>query len=313
MPFLTVLLQNKTSMNKAFVRFSSTFKTVHVGKPFTASHRVYYEKDGQIISPWHDVPLYSDEKNKHIVNMIVEIPRWTNSKVEIAVDEKFNPLKHDIKKGKPRFVRNCFPCVGYSWNYGALPQTWEDPTYVHNDTFAKGDNDPIDVLDIGEAIAKQGEVKQVKVLGIMALLDEGETDWKVISIDTRDPLADKLNNIQDVQEHFPGLIDTTRKFFRVYKVPDGKPENAFAFNGECKDKDYAHSVIEETHEAWKRLIQNKVLSTKDTKGIGLANISVKNSPYKEEPQRVTDTIKEEKFEFEQEKDNEHYDSRWYFV
>lgn len=75
--------------------------------------------------------------------MVVEIPRWTNAKVEvwkyghhymqkqysyldfftqIATGEKYNPLKQDIKKGKPRFVRNCFPFKGYIWNYGALPQ-----------------------------------------------------------------------------------------------------------------------------------------------------------------------------------------------
>lgn len=27
----------------------------------------------------------------------------------------------------------------------------------------------------------------------MALLDEGETDWKVLAIDVNDPLASKLN------------------------------------------------------------------------------------------------------------------------
>lgn len=27
----------------------------------------------------------------------------------------------------------------------------------------------------------------------MALLDEGETDWKIIAIDVNDPLAGKLN------------------------------------------------------------------------------------------------------------------------
>lgn len=27
----------------------------------------------------------------------------------------------------------------------------------------------------------------------MALLDEGETDWKLIAIDIKDPMADKLN------------------------------------------------------------------------------------------------------------------------
>ena len=33
-----------------------------------------------------------------------------------------NPIKQDVKKGKLRFVRNCFPHHGYIWNYGAFPQ-----------------------------------------------------------------------------------------------------------------------------------------------------------------------------------------------
>lgn len=33
-----------------------------------------------------------------------------------------NPIKQDIKKGKLRFVRNCFPHKGYLWNYGAFPR-----------------------------------------------------------------------------------------------------------------------------------------------------------------------------------------------
>ena len=42
-------------------------------------------------------------------------------------------------------------------------------------------------------VAKRGEVKQVKILGVMALIDEGETDWKVLAIDVNDPLASKMN------------------------------------------------------------------------------------------------------------------------
>ncbi len=30
--------------------------------------------------------------------------------------------------------------------------------------------------------------------------------------------------------------------FRVYKMPDGKPENTFAFDGEFQDADFAHKV-----------------------------------------------------------------------
>jgi hypothetical protein len=30
----------------------------------------------------HDIPLYADEANK-VFNMVVEIPRWTNAKMEV--------------------------------------------------------------------------------------------------------------------------------------------------------------------------------------------------------------------------------------
>lgn len=76
-------------------------------------------------------------------------------------------------------------------------KTWEDPTCLHSETGARGDNDPIDAIEIGEGVAKRGEVKQVKVLGIMAMLDQGETDWKVVVIDTKDPMAAKLNGNDD--------------------------------------------------------------------------------------------------------------------
>lgn len=128
-------------------------------------------------------------------------------------------------------------------------------------------------------------MKQVKVLGVLAMLDEGETDWKVLAIDTKDPMASKVNgkkkivylllrrylktnvffisDVKDVEEFYPGLIDATRNWFKIYKVPDGKPENSFAFEGECKDSAYASLVIAETHEAWERLVQGKVPSKLD--------------------------------------------------
>ncbi len=88
------------------------------------------------------------------------------------MSEKLNPIKQDIKKEKLRFVCNCFPHHGYIWNYGALPQTWEDPSHTDADTGCKGDNDPLDVCEIGCRVAKRGEVRQVKILGTLALIDE---------------------------------------------------------------------------------------------------------------------------------------------
>ncbi|KAG0207571.1 Inorganic pyrophosphatase [Mortierella sp. GBA30] len=256
----------------------SEFTTRIVGAPNTLEHRVFIERNGAPVSAFHDVPLYADKAN-NIFNMIVEIPRWSNAKLEISKDEAFNPIKQDVKKGKLRFVRNCFPHHGYIWNYGALPQTWEDPTQSHPETKARGDNDPLDVCEIGEQVGYTGQIKQVKVLGVMALLDEGETDWKVIVIDVTDPLANKLNDIEDVERHLPGFIRATNEWFRIYKIPDGKPENQFAFSGEAKNKKYALEVIKETHEAWERLIKGEIPSKGEAYDIQVSNVTVEKSPY----------------------------------
>ncbi|WFD31413.1 inorganic diphosphatase [Malassezia sp. CBS 17886] len=245
-----------------------------VGAPNTLDYRVFFESktSGQPLSPFHDVPLYADEANG-ILNMVVEIPRWSNAKLEVSKDDAFNPIKQDTKKGKLRFVRNSFPHKGYIWNYGAFPQTWEDPNFSHPDTKAAGDNDPLDVIEIGEQVAYTGQIKQVKVLGVMALLDEGETDWKIIVVDVNDPLAQKLNDIEDVERHLPGLIRATNEWFRIYKIPDGKPENQFAFSGEAKNRSYATEIIHECHEAWRRLVSGQA----NDGGIRLENTTVQDS------------------------------------
>ena len=40
---------------------------------------------------------------------------------------------------------------------------------------------------------------QVKPLGVYAMIDDGELDWKIIAINVDDPLADKLNDVEDVE------------------------------------------------------------------------------------------------------------------
>lgn len=107
-------------------------------------------------------------------------------------------------------------------------------------------------------VGQRGDVIPVKILGVIALIDEGETDWKLIAIDVRDPDADKMQNIDDVRRVKPGLLESTHEWFKNYKIPTGKPANQFGFNGEFKDRQFAHRVIEETHNAWRKLIQSAV-------------------------------------------------------
>lgn len=54
------------------------------GAPNTLEHRVYIEKDGIPVSPFHDIPLYANEQQT-VLNMVVEIPRWTNAKMEVSL------------------------------------------------------------------------------------------------------------------------------------------------------------------------------------------------------------------------------------
>jgi inorganic pyrophosphatase len=46
----------------------------------------------------------------------------------ILQDETSTPIKQDIKKGKLRF----YP-YNINWNYGLLPQTWEDPAHKNEE------------------------------------------------------------------------------------------------------------------------------------------------------------------------------------
>lgn len=74
-----------------------------VAAPYTLEHRVYIEKDGVPVSPFHDIPLYANQE-KTILNMIVEIPRWTNAKLEVS-NPSF-PMSSKSRKG------SCLPPSG---------------------------------------------------------------------------------------------------------------------------------------------------------------------------------------------------------
>ena len=63
-------------------------------------------------------------------------------------------------------------------------------------------------------VAKRGDVLEVKVLGLLAMIDDGETDWKVMVIDVNDPQAKDLNNLEDVERLMPGFLAATRDWFR---------------------------------------------------------------------------------------------------
>ena len=117
-----------------------------------------------------------------------------------------------------------------------------------------GDNDPIDAVELGTKQWASGSIVRVKVLGVLGLIDAGETDWKLICISAEDPLAPLLNDLDDVAVHMPGAIDALRNWLRLYKLP---VINDFIFDGEPRGADFAKALIDETHAHWRTLVEEK--------------------------------------------------------
>ena len=103
------------------------------------------------------------------VNFMCEIPKGVTGKLEVQKKVPHNPIMQDTKKGKLRY----YTYGPTFFNYGMLPRTWEDPAKKgFNGTV--GDNDPLDVMEIGSRTYKVGEMRKVKILGDLELIDQGQ-------------------------------------------------------------------------------------------------------------------------------------------
>ncbi|WKA09757.1 hypothetical protein VitviT2T_027377 [Vitis vinifera] len=152
-----------------------------------------------------------------------------------AAPRRLFACRAQTQGGKLRF----YP-YDINWNYGLLAQTWEDPSFANSEVGgAFGDNDPVDVVEIGERRGKTGGILKVKPLAALAMIDEGELEWKIVAISLDDPRASLLNDVDDVEKHFPGTLTAIRDWFRDYKIPDGKPPNKFGLGNKAANKDYA--------------------------------------------------------------------------
>lgn len=220
------------------------------GEKDTLDFKNFITYDGKKISPWHEIPYSAGERNgEKLLHFICEIPKGTTAKMEVNKEHEHNPIIQDTKKGKLRYYKYN-PEVGSLVNYGAIAQTWEHPEEKHPDTGVGGDNDPIDVLQLNDSPCRSGEVMAVRVLGVFALVDDGETDWKVLVV--RDDVAETahMKDVNDVPgEKKSELIE----WFRRYKTAEGKGLNTFGLDEKVMDKAYALKVCDETHAHWKNL------------------------------------------------------------
>ncbi|KAJ7610918.1 inorganic diphosphatase [Roridomyces roridus] len=245
---------------------TSLYVPLPIGTPNTPEHRVYISHNGHTLSALHDIPLLSDNAPEPILNMVVEAPRWSNAQMGIAYQEPFTPIRQAVQGRSRRlaYVRSCFPHRGFIWNYGSLPQTWSEGAPLH-------------VCEIGEKVAQVGQVCSVRILGLLAPRDEGVLRYTLLAINTQDPLATVcLHTLADLEQECPGLMTATKEWFRLYKLPDGKPENTFELNGQFKDSSFAEEIIRTAHAAWHDLVVNA--NSPNPFEVDLSDVTIQNSP-----------------------------------
>jgi inorganic pyrophosphatase len=146
------------------------------------------------MNPWHDVSFGDDSPS--IVQCIIEIPSGSKAKYEL-----------DKESGLLRLDRVLFSSVHYPANYGFIPRTYCD------------DKDPLDVLVISQVEVVPFCIVNAKVIGVMRMLDGGESDDKIIAVAADDISVNHYNDITDLPPH---TILEVQRFFEDYKKLENK-------------------------------------------------------------------------------------------
>ncbi len=169
--------------------------------------------------PWHEVEI--GEQTPEVVNAIIEIPKGSKAKYEL-----------DKKSGLIKMDRILFSSVQYPANYGFIPQTFCE------------DNDPLDILVLGQETAVPLCIMRAKPIGVMKMLDQGEADDKIIAVHADDP---EFSHIGSLDELPPHRIKEIRRFFEDYKTLEEKIVTVEKFF----DRAEAHRVIEKSRALYK--------------------------------------------------------------
>lgn len=193
-----------------------------------------------------------------IVNMVVEIPFGTTAKMELMTTVAGNPIQQDYDAKThpdrcPRFFARPIPL-----NYGSVPQTWESPDTSNAWALPyPGDGDPVDIVELGETPLRPGTVVPVRVLGCLAMIDEGELDWKILALRVEDPRTKSIRTVKDLERSIPGCIDRVRTWFRTYKCHDKHVLGQFEFGRNVLPRSVAIEVLFQAHCMWRSLINTQ--------------------------------------------------------
>ena len=171
-------------------------------------------------NPLHDI---SPGKNApEIVNAVIEIPK--GSKIKYEIDKESGLIKLD------RFL---FSAMHYPGDYGFIPQThWDD-------------GDPLDIMIITGEPVYPGVLVSAKIIGVLQMKDQGESDDKIIAVYDKDPRYKKINSIADLAPHF---LDELKHFFETYKELEQKEVKVLGIKG----KDEAMKCVKKGIEMYRK-------------------------------------------------------------
>ncbi|MBQ8741449.1 MAG: inorganic diphosphatase [Clostridia bacterium] len=138
---------------------------------------------------WHDVSPERIKPNDFLC--VIEIPKGSRKKYEL-----------DKETGYIILDRVLYTSTHYPANYGFIPRTYGD------------DNDPLDVLLICAEDLEPLTLVRAYPIGVIAMVDGGSRDEKIIAIPYSDPNYNMYKSIDELPRH---LFDEMRHFFAVYK------------------------------------------------------------------------------------------------
>jgi inorganic pyrophosphatase len=171
------------------------------------------------MNPWHEVSFGEDAPE--ILQSIIEIPKGSKAKYEL-----------DKETGLLRLDRVLFSAVHYPANYGFVPQTYCE------------DKDPLDVLIISQIDVVPFCIVNAKVVGVMRMIDNGESDDKIIAVAADDV---SVNHINDISELPPHIILEVQRFFEDYKKLENKEVKVEGFLG----KEDALKIVKDSIQLYK--------------------------------------------------------------
>lgn len=188
------------------------------------------EIDPKNPTPWK-IPDHLDKTSWHSVDIeslddflcFVEIPRGSKYKYELHKDS-----------GLVMVDRVLHSSVHYPANYGFIPRTYCD------------DQDPLDVLVLGQEAVFPGILIYAKPIGVMTMIDDDESDDKIIAVHSHDP---EYNHYDDIKELPPHRIRELERFFLDYKALEhGGTVKVEQFSGRGK----AMRILIESIELYKK-------------------------------------------------------------